>query len=111
MAVKHRQLDIFQCAGARQQVEALKHEAKFLVPQLGQLLAVKPGHGDAIEQIVSAGGLVEAAERVHQGGFARAARAHDGHEVAALDVQRDAAHGFHLDFAGLGTSWRGRGAG
>ena len=97
--VKHRQLDILQGAGARQEIEALKHEAKFLVAEHGQLFAVKPGHANAIEHIVSAGGLVEASEHVHEGGFARAARAHDRHKIPALDFQVDAAHGFHLDFA------------
>ena len=44
---------------------------------------------------------VQAAEHVHHRGFARAARAHDGHEFAVLDLQRHTAHGMHIHFAGV----------
>ena len=37
---------------------------------------------------------------IHQGRFARAARAHEGDEFAARNFQRNAAHGVHVDFAG-----------
>ena len=101
MTVKQRQFDIFLRGRTRQQVETLKDKTEFLVSQFGQLFAVEIGHGDAIKEIGSGRGLVEAADGVHQRGLARTAGAHDGHELAAVDVQRDAAHGFHLNLAGL----------
>ena len=39
------------------------------------------------------GRLVERGEDVHQRRLARAGRAHDGDELAGLDVERDAAEG------------------
>src|SRR5207253_372914 len=44
---------------------------------------------------------VETTEDVHEGGFAAAAGAHDGHEVAALDRHVDAAQRVHARFAEL----------
>jgi magnesium transporter len=56
---------------------------------------------DAIEEEGAAGGAIEAPDGVHHGALAGAAGAHDGDELAGEDGQVDAAHGVHLDFAGL----------
>src|SRR3546814_4247127 len=48
-AIKQWQLDVFECAGARQQVEALKYEAEISPPQQGALVAVQPFDIDAAE--------------------------------------------------------------
>ncbi len=101
LAVKHGQFDVFQGGRAGQQVETLEYETQFLVPQARQLPAVQARNGLAVQKIISAGGLVEAAQHVHQRGFARTAGAHDGHKVAPLDFQGDIAHGLQLDFAGV----------
>ena len=57
------------------------------------------GDIDALEEVMAAGRLVEAAENVHQRRFARARRAHDGDELAGLDGEADAAQRFDLDIA------------
>src|SRR5690606_26353223 len=45
-------------------------------------------------------GGVEAPEDVHAGRLARAARAHDGHELPVVDPQVDPREGAHLGLAG-----------
>ena len=60
-----------------------KTKPSLLVAEFGELFAVESGDGDAVQQVFAAGRLVEAAESVHQGGFARAAGTHDGDEIAA----------------------------
>ena len=54
----------------------------------------------AIEQVAAARRPVEAAEHIHQSRFAGAARAHDRHEFALADLERNPAHCVHLHFAG-----------
>ena len=100
MAVKHRKLDIFQRGGAREQVETLKDETKFVVAQDGKLFAVQFGNSSSVQQIAAFRRAIQAAEHVHQRGFSRTARAHDGHEFALGDGQRNAAHRVNVHFAG-----------
>jgi hypothetical protein len=49
--VEHRQLDIFQGGGARQEIEALENKTDLLVADIGQRVAIKLGHVDAIKQV------------------------------------------------------------
>ena len=100
-AVKHGELDVFEGGGAGEEVEPLKDEAEFFVAEVGEGVAVEFEDVDAIEKIAAARRPVEAAERVHEGGFAGAAGAHDCHEFAAIDFERDAADGVDLDLAGI----------
>ncbi len=53
----------------------------------------------SFEQVAAAGGMIEAAEGIHERGFTGAGWAHEGHVFAAFDVQRDVAQGIDLDFA------------
>ncbi len=53
----------------------------------------------SFEQIAAAGRLVQAAQNVHESGFAAAAGAHDGDKLAALDADVDPAQSVHLGFA------------
>ena len=89
--IDQRQLDIFQRAGARQEIEALEHEAELFAADRGRGGLSQPRHIHAFEEILPAGGPVETAQDRHQGGLARAGRAHDGHEFAAFDSEIDAA--------------------
>ena len=98
-AVEHGQLDVFQRGGAGEEVEALEDEPELLVAQVGKLVAVETGDVHAVEQVAARGGPVEAAERVHERGLAGAAGAHDGHKLALVQLQGDAADGVHLHLA------------
>src|SRR2546428_10010283 len=69
-SIDHGQFDIAQGAGSTQQVEALKHEAdetiadasQFPGGQLADLLARQP--------ISPLRGTIQAADQIHEGGFA-----------------------------------------
>jgi hypothetical protein len=52
------------------------------------------------EPVAAAGGTIEAAQDVHQGRLAGAGGADDGQELAALDLQVDAAQGGHRHVPG-----------
>src|SRR6185369_7753155 len=52
-----------------------------------------------VQFITPGGGLIQAPEDVHEGGFARAAGPADGHELAAPDAGLDPAQGRHRDLA------------
>ena len=82
-----------------QQVELLKHEADgaSCAGWCGRRRSgceILPGHAH-----LAGGRRRESADDVEQRGFARAGRPHDGQELAALDVQIDAAQRRHVDFA------------
>ena len=85
--VEHWQLHIFQRRGPREEVEALEDEPDFLIAEVGQRVAVERGNIHAVEPVASAGRAVEAAEDVHHGGFAGAARAHDREKFAGLHLE------------------------
>ena len=56
------------------------------------------GDVNAVEQIFSGRGLVQATEQIHERGFAAAAGAHNGEKFATLNLQADAAQGVHARF-------------
>src|SRR3989338_943043 len=92
-AVDQRQLHVFLRRRARQQVEALEHEAQVAPPQARALIAAERLHLHALEFVGAGGGHVQAAQRVHRRGLARSAGTHDGDELPLLDVQVHALQG------------------
>ena len=68
--IDQRQLDIVQGIGARQQIERLKNEADLPISNLGQLIIVHLAHVRAVELVTSGAGRIQAADQVHQRGFA-----------------------------------------
>jgi len=89
------ELDVLDGARPRQQVELLEDETDLGVPDPRELVGREARDVLAVEDVPARGGRVETAEEVHEGGLARARRAHDGHEVATLDRDRDTAEGMH----------------
>jgi hypothetical protein len=98
-AVEQRQFDVLLRRGARQQIEALEDEPQVAAAQPCPLVARQCFDMCAMEQVLPAAGRVQAAEDVHRGRLARAARAHDGHEFAGADVEIDALQGHQLSRA------------
>ena len=86
--INQGQFHVAQRVGARQQIEGLKNEADFPVADFGELVVVHFADVAAVEFVGAAGWRVEAAEQIHQRGFAGAGRPHDGDVFAALDFQR-----------------------
>ena len=97
-AVQQRQLDVLQRRGAGQQVEALEDEAEVAAAQPRPLVARQASTCAPWNRYCAGGGRVEAAEDVHHGRFARAARPHDGHELAGGDVEVD-------PFSAINSAW------
>ena len=100
-AVEHRQLNILEGGGAREEVEALEYEAEFLVADIGESVAVEFGNIDPVEEVATTRGPIKAAQQIHQRRFARAAGAHQGHKITALDLERNPAHRVDGDLAGI----------
>jgi hypothetical protein len=99
--VDERQLDVVERRGARQQVEGLEDEPDLLVADARQLVVVHRAHLLAVQEVGALRRRVEAADEVHQRGLAGTRRAHDGHVLALLDLDRDPAQGVDLLLAHL----------
>ena len=78
---------------------ALEDEAEFLAAQARKLVRIEFRNVVACEEIASACRPIEAAQNVHQRRFAGARLAHDRHELAGINIERDAAQRLHLHFA------------
>src|SRR5690606_38108955 len=95
LAQQKRQFDVLLRAQHRQQVVELEHEADMLGTPAGQLAGLELVDTLAVDADAAGGGRIQAADQVQQGGLARARRAHQGEEIATLDVEVDAVQ--HLD--------------
>ena len=91
LRVDQRQLDVLQRRGAREEIERLKHEADLLVAHRGQLVIVHRLDRRAVEDVLPGGGAVEAADDVHERRLAGTGGSHDGHVLAVIDDEIDAA--------------------
>ena len=98
-AVQHGQLHIFHRAGAGDQVEGLEHKADLAAAQGREGTVRCGGYVDAVQNIAALGGFIQRADDVHQGGFAAAGLAHDGHKFPLVHFQIDAVE--DLQFIGL----------
>src|SRR6185437_10137223 len=100
LRIDQRQLDIFQGAGARQQIEALEDEAQLAATDGRQLGLGQRADIGAVEQVAAGGWPVQAAQDGHQRGLARSRRADNGDELAALYFQVHAAQRQNVDIPG-----------
>src|SRR5690606_39558002 len=105
LAVRHAgvdrgHLDVFRRARGGQQMILLEDEAEGVATQEGAPVGIEAGDVLAGEPVAAAARAIEAAEHVHQGRLARARRAHDRDELAALDAKRHAAQRMDREFAG-----------
>src|SRR3989338_11414856 len=88
-AVDQRQGHVFQQRHARQQIEALEHEADGAIAQQCQLVLAQFSNVAAIQHIAPGARLVETPEEIHEGGFAGTGRPHDCDEFAGNDAETD----------------------
>ena len=77
------------------------HENFCFIPDVRQRVAVERRNINAIQPVTAFRRTVKAADHVHQGGFAGAARTHDGDKFAGQNLPRHAAHGVNVHFAGV----------
>ena len=92
---QQRQLDVLLRREHRHQVVELEDEADLGGAPLGERAAAELVEPLAADRDAAARGHVEAADEVEQRRLARARRAHQGEEVALLDVEVDVVQ--HLD--------------
>ena len=96
-----RVLDILPSSEDGNQIECLKHEAGPVAAQCGHLDGAQVAGIDTVDQNPPGGGPVDAAHDVHQGGLAASRGTPDGHELAGVDVEADAAERPDLDVSHL----------
>ncbi len=82
-------LDIFQSGFRGHEVIALKDKSKGLTTQARLFILGHRGHVAALEAERTAGRTIEAAEQMHERGFAGTRRPHYGDEFAAANGQGD----------------------
>ena len=82
-----------------EQIVALKNKAEALAPKPGQLIGAHGGSFRALHPVRAGRGGVEAAEDIHQRGFARAGLADNGHKIAFFYAQSDVFEHMHAVFA------------
>src|SRR5262245_55061034 len=97
--VEQRQLDIFERAGACQEVKTLEDEAELLVTQIRERVAIQAVNVYASEEIVAARRGIQAANEVHERGLAGSGSSHHREHLAALDLQVDATQRMHFVMA------------
>src|SRR5207245_6782304 len=103
--VDHRHLHVMERRGSGDEVEALENETDLSVAYRGELVVVEPRDFSAVEKVTTARRHVEAADDIHERRLARAARPHNGDELAFFDDEVDASQRRDLDLAhtvGLG---------
>ena len=94
--VHHGQRHVLQRAGAGHQVERLEYKSDLPAADAGELLVAQCAYVHAVQHIGAFRGAVQRADDVHQRGFARTGRAHDGHKFAFAHRQVNAVQ--HLQF-------------
>jgi len=94
-AVEHGQFHVLLGRGPGQKIETLKDKAHFPIPDLRQFILGKTADIDAVQQITARSELIEAAQDIHEGRFARSGRSHDGHKLPPVNGKGDAGEGRH----------------
>src|SRR6185369_14824593 len=84
---EQRELDVLEDAEDAHQVEALKDEADGVEPEAGQLALAEGGGVLPDDADGAAGGDVDAADEVEEGGLAAPGGTGDRDELAPVDVQ------------------------
>ena len=95
---------VFENIEFREQVVKLEDKTDVEIPQLVAFPEMHAGDALAAEEDVAHVGSFEGTGDVEQGGFSGARRAHDGDELAVVDLHIDAAenvHGFRPHGVGL----------
>ena len=91
-----RQQDVVPQAEGVQQVEILKDEAQMVPAESGNFLLTDGGKLPVAQKNMALGGLVQRRQNVEQRGFAAAAFAHDGDELALLNGEIHVSERLHL---------------
>jgi hypothetical protein len=83
--VHQREFDVFDDGVLREQVVGLEDEPEVAGAHFGKFVVSHRGDVLIFQEIMAAGGSVEAAEDVHQGRFAGTGGPHEGDEIAFVE--------------------------
>src|SRR5439155_15611677 len=92
----HRELDVLFRRQRRDQVEALEDEPDVAAPHLRQVALAELRQLAAVERQRSTRRLIQSTEELKERALPRAARALDGDELTAVDIEVDRVHRAHL---------------
>ena len=93
-----------QGAQVREQMVALEDKPEVIPAQFRQLFIAQRAGLDAVDLVAAGGGVVQAAEDIHQGGFARTRGTDDRDHFAGMNRQVDALECDELALAGHETA-------
>ena len=97
--VEQGQGHVLQGALPGEQVEALEHKANAVQAHVRKLVVAALGNILALQDVLPRGGAVQAADDIHQGGFAGAGGAHNGHVLPFVHREGDVLEHRHVHFA------------
>jgi hypothetical protein len=81
--------DILQCRVPGQQVECLKNETNFSIPDFRQVIVIQLVDILVIQLVIPGSGRIQASDNVHQCGFAGTGGSHDGNIFPPFYLQGD----------------------
>ena len=91
--------DVLQGARAWEEIEGLEDKADHPFPHPGSLPGRQPGNVFAVQPVFASGGMIEAAQDVHQGALAGTAGAHQCYQLSRRDAQRNAVEHWQVHLA------------
>ena len=95
---EQRELDVFEGAENRDEIEGLKNKADVLVSPVGEIGFVEAGDVAVLHDALAARGAIYAGDDVQERGFSGTGRAHEGEEFTTLDHKVDGVEGGDVDF-------------
>ena len=98
--IDRRHFDVLRRAQVREQVVTLEDKAEMFPPQFGQRVAVEGGDIGPGHPVRAAGGFIQTAKNIHQGGFTGARGPDNRYHLPGLDPQGDAFQHLHRPVAG-----------
>src|ERR1035437_2773212 len=98
-AQMQRRRYIFEARQRRQQIEKLENEADFVAPYACQVVIAQGRQSRAVDLDLALDRVIQRADQVQHGRFARAGRPDNGHHFAAPDGQVDVLQRGHLPLA------------
>src|SRR5581483_6750521 len=86
-------------------MELLKDESDFFRPDTREIFVAEASHVLAVEPNLAFAGAIKATNQVHQRGFPRAGRTHNGNPFARLHVQREVVERTNCAAWGICPGW------
>src|SRR5207248_5646708 len=87
--VQQWQHDVFECSRTWEQIEALKNETDASIAYVSQFVGRHTADSLAREPVLTARRSIQAADEIHECGFAGARRSHHSYKFTRIDLQRD----------------------